>query len=208
MSEAAIIACPAPSLTAEDIPNLHRLGDVYAINRALRRWKGQSVLPKAAFFLDDIEHFKDEMPLIKRPEIEKIIREGKAKDWEGIPTLRLIKFDMTASPKLNPFDKPVLTSPMLSTLVAWQMLVREGYKRIYMAGCECRVGEQVYFCDWQGSDVEIERRRKRYKQVCNFLFRWTDMAKPLGVETINLSPTSRLKRFMRTMTVEEAVKQV
>ena len=199
----AVIVCPGPSFKPADVPSLHALGDVYALNRAIHAWKEHPILPKAAFFLDELRHFDKEMGFIRRQDLLKIGRQSRHSDWDGIPNVRLIVFEKCASLKPNPFERPVLASPMLSTLVAWQMLVREGYSRIYIVGCECRIGPSVYFCEWKGTDQDIERRRRAYKQVFNFLHRWVPLAQ--GVETINLSPTSRLKRFMRTMTVAEAV---
>lgn len=220
MPEAAVLVCPGWSFNPSDLPKLHRLGDVYCVNRALRAYHGLSLRPKGVFMMDSASEFEIERPLIEDARITKYVREEKRQGYpfENVITIKLTK-PTEANPDFNrqfalhdPFvtaslsaEKIELNCWLLTTLVAWQSLVLKGYKRIYIKGCDCWFQGEPYYCEHKDPDFVKRRKAKAYRRVKEWLNYWQSSAVRRGTGTFNLSIDSKLIEFMVTVSIDEAL---
>lgn len=211
MPDSAVLVCPGWSFKPADLPKLHRLGDVYAVNRALRAYQGLSLRPVGVFMMDVATEFEAERSLIEDPSVTKYLREGKTEGYptENVVTVRLSKPTSYIS---DPFETASLGAQridlncwLLTTLVGWQTLVLKGYRSIYIVGCDCYFQGQPYYCEHTDPDYIRRRKAKAYRRVKEWLSYWQPAALNRGVGTFNLSPDSKLIEFLVTVSVDEAL---
>jgi hypothetical protein len=203
----AVLLCPGPSLDPELLDAYHALGDVYAVNRALRAYLDRELRPVAAFLMDKLADFHAELPVIRDPSFRKYIRATRVGQYEGCGSVTKVTL---RPPSPDPFDgamlterKAVLNCPLLTTLVAWQVLVLKEYRTIYLVGCDCQIGDRTYFCDHTDEDRVTRAKRINYGKVHDLLKQWVPYAEARGAQTINLSPGSRLSDWMTTSALGE-----
>ncbi len=203
----AVLIAPGPSFNPEHLLSYHELGDCYTINRALRAYIGREpLIPKGAFFMDSASLFEEERPMLVNENIEKIVNSKKKASWAQYPNVIWFEYNEELVKKRE--------VPYLTTVMAWLALTatrtdRPKYKRIFLVGVDCQFeGDKPYFLDNLEIKGEQGRlRRKNYNRCYDFLKAQLPAAREVyGVETINLSPASKLADFMPTMTVAEAMK--
>jgi hypothetical protein len=195
-ADTAILVAPGPSFDPASVPELLKMGDVYAINRAIRSFTGQK--PKAVFLLDKFECFPEEAEQLKDARLKKIVSVQYGETWRDVPNVEQLRLNIKKERKYDPLIYREYTGPFLTTLVAWWYLAVAGYKRIGLVGVDCRFDETPYHFDFKQTLWQLKRKRMQYRKVYHYLKEWNGYGKKRGITTFNLSPLSALSKCLPT----------
>lgn len=208
MTKTAIIVAPGMTLNLGDLPRMHEVADtVVALNRAAFAWNAiRGPMPDRVYAMDGPACFGEELEGFLSTVDYLVTEASLVERWEsmGVHRVEGLRIDRRRRWETNPFDSPenVYTGPLKTTLLAWQHLIREGYKRIGFVGVDGRVEDRPYFYDAPVDEKRVSGRRSSYSRTIKVMKHWYPFSLEAGVESVNLSGReSRLASFMPSVPI-------
>ena len=208
----AILVCGGPSLNKIDLSKLKGPGKtIFGVNNTYPK-----VVPDYWIGMDfpecyDGDIYFEPFPKIMRGGYQKYSIHGK-----GLQHYKNLFFCRTTTePKpsesifnsLSPLCKEFYWSKDVFSM-SLQLIMHQGFKEIFIAGCDLSIEEQDYHTNQILSDENKEKNQALYNKLFEFLGWFKELALMNGVYVYSTSPDSKINKVLKYVSLEEINKSI
>lgn len=203
----AILVCGGPSLNKIDLTKLKGPGKtIFGVNNTYPKvipdyWIGMDV-PEC--YSGDV--YFEPFPKIMRGGYQKYSIHGKS--LKHYRNLNFCRTTLEAAPSETIFNSlnPLCTEFYWSQdvfSIALQLIMHQGFKEIFLVGCDLSTEEQDYHTDQVLSEENRQGNQKLYNSLFEFLSWFRETALMNGVYIYSTSPESRINTILKYVSLDE-----